>query len=143
VTSERPGIAGTSPTPRRVPGRRAARAGTSGDRWLLAWAIFTAILLLLPPALVPAFGSANESGLDKAGHVFLFLVLAALAVGPARARTRHPLLAATLGGLVFGAVLELLQGALGWRSAELADLMADGIGSALGVAAASLPWGRP
>ena len=88
---------------------RGARA-PNGDRWLLAWAVFTAILLLLPPALVPALGTGNESGLDKAGHVFLFLVLAALAVGPARARTRHPLLAAVLGSLVFGAVLELLQG---------------------------------
>jgi VanZ family protein len=121
---------------------RGARAGTNGDRWLLAWAIFVAILLLLPPALLPALGSANESGLDKAGHVFLFLVLAALAVAPARTRTRHPLLAAALGGLAFGGLLELLQGALGWRSAELADLLADGIGSAVGVAA-SLLWNRP
>lgn len=111
------------------------RSERRGDRWLLAWAVFTAILLLLPPELLPALGSANDSGLDKAGHVFLFLVLAALAVGPARARTRHPLLAAALGGLAFGAALELLQGALGWRSAELADLLADGIGSAVGVAA--------
>jgi VanZ family protein len=131
--SERP-VAGPSPIPRRVPGAR-------GDRWLLAWAIFTAILLLLPPVFVPELESANGLELDKAGHVFLFLVLGALAVGPARARTRHPLLAVVLGGLAFGAVLELLQGALGWRSAELADLLADGIGLAVGVAA-PLWWGR-
>jgi VanZ family protein len=123
-----------------VTSERGARAGPRsdrGDRWLVVWAVFTAILLLMPPV----FGSVAGSGRDKAGHFFLFLVLAALAVGPAQVRTRHPVLVAVLGGVVFGAVLELLQSALGWRSGELADLMADGLGSLAGAVLPKL-WGR-
>ena len=66
---------------------------------------------------------------------------AALAVAPARARLRYPVAAAALLSFAFGGLLELLQGALGWRSAEVADLLADGVGSTLG-ALASLLWNR-
>jgi VanZ family protein len=105
----------------------------SADRWLVLWAGLCAILLLAPPSLVPSLGAAGESNLDKLGHLLLFLVLAALAVAPARGRTRHPLTVVVLGGIAYGALLEVLQGALGWRSAELADLAADGVGSLVGV----------
>jgi VanZ family protein len=146
--TRRPGIAGPTPTPRRVPGRqpgiagrRGPRAGAHGDRWLLAWALLTAILLLVPASLVPDLVGASAPGLDKAVHVLLFLVLGALAVGSARGRLRHPVLAATAVGVAYGAVLELLQAVLGWRSAELADVFADAIGSTLGAVAAQW-WGR-
>ena len=133
MATEPPGIAGST---------RAKRSPhATGDRWLLAWAAITAILLLLPAPYVPDLGSAGDWGLDKAAHVLLFLVLAALAVAPARARLRYPVAAAALLSFAFGGLLELLQGALGWRSAEVADLLADGVGSTLG-ALASLLWNR-
>jgi VanZ family protein len=96
---------------------------------------------LLPSSYVPDFDRASGWDLDKAAHVFFFLVLAALAVAPARARMRHPVVAAAVASCLYGAVLELLQAALGWRSAELADLLADGLGSTFGAAAALL-WSR-
>jgi VanZ family protein len=134
VTERPPEIARPSHTSRRFP-------GSTGDRWLLAWTGLTAILLLLPSSYVPDVGQAGEWGLDKVAHVLFFLVLAALAVAPARARVRHPVVTAAVASFVYGAVLELLQAALGWRSAELADLIADGIGSTIGALAAQV-WSR-
>jgi VanZ family protein len=120
----------------------AVRPRTAADGWLLVWSAATAILLLLPSSLVPGLASTGVWGLDKAGHVLVFLVLAALAVAPARARVRRPIVAAAAVSFAYGAVLELVQGALGWRSAEIADLLANGVGSLLG-ASSSLLWGRP
>jgi VanZ family protein len=118
---------------------REPRGGTSADRWLLSWAGLIAVVLLLPPGLVPGLGAASESGLDKLGHAVLFLVLGLLALGPVRARFRRPLLVALVAGLLYGAALEVVQGAFGWREAELADVVADGVGTAAGVVAA---WWR-
>ena len=108
------------------------------DRWFLGWAIGVALVLLAPPALVPGLATATETGLDKAGHFLLFLVLALLAVPPARARTRHPAAAVVVVGVLYGAVLEGLQAATGVRSAELGDLVADGLGSVAGALAMAL-----
>jgi VanZ family protein len=105
---------------------------------LVSWAGLIAVLLLAPPEAVPFVGPSKPWGLDKVGHVALFFVLGALAIGPMRARSRRPVLAVFAGSLLYGGLLEVLQGALGWRSAELLDLVADGIGSAGGIAAALL-----
>ena len=115
---------------------REPRGASSGDRFVLSWAGLIAVLLLAPPELVPFVGRGSVSGLDKVGHVVLFFVLAALAVGPMRARSRRPLLAVVAGSTLYGGLLEVLQGALGWRSAEVLDLVADGVGAVAGVAVA-------
>jgi VanZ family protein len=106
-------------------------------RWLAVWAAAVAFFLLAPPSLLPGFGAASARGLDKVGHFLLFFALAWLALEPARARTPHPLLVAGGASVAYGALLEVLQGLSGWRSAELGDVVADGIGSFSGVIA---PW---
>ena len=115
--------------------------GSSGIRPLLTWAGLIALALLAPPEVLPFSGSSGVPGLDKAAHLALFFVLGALALGPARARSRRPVLAVVSGGILYGGLLEVCQGMLGWRSAELLDLLADGVGSVAGVAAAV--WWRP
>ena len=121
---------------------RESRGASSGVRLLVSWAGLMAVFLLAPPEVVPFAGPGDVPGLDKAGHVALFFVLGALAIGPMRARSRRPVIAVLAGSLLYGGLLEVLQGALGWRSAELLDLVADGVGSAAGVAAALL-WRQP
>lgn len=83
---------------------------------------------LLPPDDLP-------SGLglsDKALHLIGYAVLGALAVVSG---LRWPLAIAAVVG--FGLALEVVQGVLGYRSFEWADLIADGAGAALGAAAAT------
>jgi VanZ family protein len=103
------------------------------DRLLLGWATVVALSLLAPPTLVPELASAGVSGVDKAAHFLLFLVLALLAVAPARARTRHPLVVAAVASVLYGAALEGLQALTDARSPELGDLLANGLGSCAGV----------
>jgi hypothetical protein len=111
------------------------------DRLLLGWAAAVALFLLAPPALVPGLEAAGGSGLDKAGHFVLFLVLALLAVAPARSRTRHPRIVAGVASVLYGAALEALQAATGVRSAEVADLVANGLGTGAGILVPAL-WRR-
>jgi VanZ family protein len=84
------------------------------------------------PGILPGFGDDEAPDPDKAAHVVVFFVLAALAVAPARARLRRPVVAAALASVAYGAMLELVQTAIPWRSGELGDLLADGVGSTLG-----------
>jgi VanZ family protein len=113
----------------------------SSDRLLLGWATAVGLLLMAPPALMPGLEAAGASGLDKAGHFVLFLVLALLAVAPARARTRHPLIVAAVASVLYGVLLEGLQAATGIRTADVADVVANGLGSSVGVLLPAL-WRR-
>jgi hypothetical protein len=111
-------------------------------RLLAAWTALVAVLLLTPTEVIRSVAGFDDVGalgaLDKAGHFVLFLVLAALAVAPARRRTRHPLLLAGIAAFLYGAALEVLQGLSGVRAPELGDLVADGLGSLAGVLAPGL-----
>ena len=83
---------------------------------------------LLPPDDLPGgFGLS-----DKVLHLAGYAVLGALAVVSG---LRWPVAVTVVVG--FGLVLEFVQGALGYRSFEWADLLADAAGAGLGVAAAS------
>ena len=75
---------------------------------------------------------------DKVAHVGAYFVLMTWFAGIYAPR-RYPLVAVLL--LLLGAMLELLQAQLSHRVAEPADLVADGIGIALGCAAALLGLG--
>ena len=119
---------------------REPRGANRSFRFFLSWAGLIAVLLLAPPELVPFAGRGVLPGLDKAGHTALFFVLGLAGVAPVRAHWRRPALAVVVASVVYGGLLEVLQGVLGWRSAELLDLVADGVGSVAGVAAA-LRWG--
>jgi VanZ family protein len=118
------------------------KPGARGSlRWALLWAAVIALLLLAPPALMPGLDQAGASGLDKVGHAFLFLVLALLAVGPVRARHAHPILLVIAVCIVYGALIEVVQGLSGLRDAEVLDVVADAVGSCAGTLVPGL-WRR-
>lgn len=91
--------------------------------WLCAGVV--AILSLLPVAYLPP--QAFDIW-DKAQHAGGFAALALLG------HLAHPghLWRVCLGLLVYGASIELAQSATGWRHGDGLDLLADGMGIALG-----------
>jgi hypothetical protein len=105
-----------------------------------AWAALVAAALLFTG---PEMGSAGpwirwlESvGGDKVVHLVLFLVQSLLLTRLSEApRVRHLVLAGFVAA-AYGALTEAVQAFHPSRTAELADLVADGIGAALGVLAA-------
>ena len=93
------------------------------------------VVSLLP---APAFIGAVPQG-DKLGHALAFagLVLWYAQIYPQpRDRWR-----CALGALLLGALIELLQAFVPWRSSEWLDLVADGGGALLGVLLAATPLG--
>ena len=94
--------------------------------WLLL--ITIVVLSLLPASELPG-GIFNFW--DKAQHAMAYAVLAVLAV---RAYPGQPRLRTSTGLLLLGAVLELAQAASGLRYGEWSDLLANGLGIALGMA---------
>lgn len=89
-------------------------------RWAfsLCLAVGLAVALMPPQTLVP------PTGWDKANHAMAFAVLAMLGCAAYPGR-RAPVL---LGLLAYGGAIELLQGLTGYRSAEVLDVVADGVG---------------
>jgi VanZ family protein len=87
-------------------------------------------------ALTPTPLEGSESTLDKVGHLMAFTALAfAGYLGfPTSQGTRTALL---FGLLVYGGLIEVLQLFVPGRSAELGDLLADGIGIVFGIAMAA------
>ena len=72
---------------------------------------------------------------DKIVHFFQYLVLAWLLVQAARASRLHVQgLRRTMWGAAtgFGMLIELVQAMLPWRSAELLDMVMNGLGAAMG-----------
>lgn len=95
-------------------------------------ALLTLLLSLLPVAQLPqAFNFW-----DKAQHALGFAALM-WAACQGWARTQRGRLAAWL--LAFGALIELLQHASGWRQGDLLDWLADAMGVGVGWAA-SAAW---
>ncbi|MGE0351449.1 VanZ family protein [Hydrogenophaga sp.] len=97
--------------------------------WLSVLAL--AVASLVPGELLP---EQSFNVWDKAQHVagFAWLGLLGLFSHP-----RHPSRLA-LSLLAFGAFIELAQTATGWRFGEWLDLLADGVGILLGMAAWTL-----
>ncbi|MFT3821899.1 MAG: VanZ family protein [Rubrivivax sp.] len=122
----------------RGPGPRARRACQVLLVLLMAVVCALAFAPHPPPAL--------DTGWDKRNHLLAFASLALvaeLAFWPA-ARRRAKVL---LGLLAFGGFIELVQSQIPERSAEWVDLLADGLGIALGLALVAalvrLSRGRP
>jgi len=89
--------------------------------WLCLAAILVLALMSKPPRVL-------TTGWDKSNHVLAFTVLALMAFNAYR---RH--LALSLAGLLaYGGMIELLQALTPTRTGELADLLADAVGLALG-----------
>lgn len=81
----------------------------------------------------PWLRDLEQAGADKAVHFLLFAVLAAL-LGRRTATTGlgAPLSVAVLLATLYGAGTEALQAVVPGRSAEWADLLADGVGALAG-----------
>lgn len=91
--------------------------------WLCA--LLVLILALLPPK-VPM----PTTGWDKSNHVLAFGTLAVLGLRGWRERTWLVL----AGLLVYGVLIEYLQGLTPYRDADAIDVVADAVGMLLGLA---------
>jgi VanZ family protein len=102
-----------------------------------AWRMVLAALLAAASWLAFMPQPPGVPGGDKLHHLLGFAVLTFVgALGyPPRWRT---LLTVALALLLYGAFVEAVQSQLPWRSAEWADLLADGLGVLLGATAAVL-----
>jgi hypothetical protein len=100
-----------------------------GILWGLAWGAIAALLLLPLGAQAPA-------GSDLVAHFLVFAAMAFAAVGFSRRPGQLAVLA--LGTFAGGMALEFAQRLLPYRSFELSDLAADGLGAIAGYAAALL-----
>jgi len=100
-------------------------------RLIVVWYGFGALLLLLVAilSLIPA----PDTGVnDKLSHLLTYFLLGGW-FGVLAAN--RPVLAWTFAGLVaYGGAIELLQGTTDYRFAEWADLLADAVGTGLGLA---------
>jgi len=97
----------------------------------VAWTAAAAVLLLVPlPALLSDLAREAPGGLplDKLVHVALFAWLGRSWLRAAAPAGRAATLGVALAAIAYGALLELLQGLGGERSAELLDLAADILG---------------
>lgn len=95
-----------------------------------------AVAFVLGSMHVPEFPETNFEWSDKVGHLFAF---GFIQLTHARAfefiqepeKTNRQIWAAVISSTFVGGLLEVWQGFLPHRSAELLDLVADGVGAAL------------
>jgi len=108
-------------------------------RWQPAWRAVLLVLMCVAAwfAFIPATPTPQPSGLDKIEHLLAFASLglsAAFTANPGRRRTVQ----AAAGLLLYGGFIELVQTQLPTRTADWADVAADGVGVAAGLALAAL-----
>lgn len=100
--------------------------------WVAGGVAIAAVIAVL--SLLPATDLPRVQLWDKFEHGFAYFALAAWFGGVVRP-SRYLRLAAAL--LAFGIAIELAQGAMGFgRTADLADVLANGLGIALGLVVA-------
>lgn len=105
-----------------------------------SWAVVTALMLSPNPAALVGLRSASLSAYSTAAHLGSFILLSVLTLG-----SRLPMsVPATLALLVvYGIVVELFQGLVPRRCVSLEDLVANGLGIAIGAAVyAAAEWLR-
>lgn len=96
--------------------------------WRLAFTLCLLAVLVL--ALLPDPDPRLSTGWDKGNHLLAFAALAFLGCASLPGRW----LTVALALLGYGALIEVAQGLTGYRYAEWADLLADSLGIALGLA---------
>lgn len=102
-----------------------------------AWRLLLALLLAAASWLAFMPQPPGMPGGDKLHHLLGFAVLTAVGVLGFEPR-RRTLLAVAGALLLYGAFIEAVQSQLPWRTAEWADLLADGIGVLIGAIGATL-----
>jgi VanZ family protein len=104
----------------------------SNRHWL--WMFWTCVLAILVLSLLPLSPQLPTTGWDKTNHLLAFCVLTMLGNQAYRGRT----LMVLLGLLAYGGLIEILQSFTPDRMAEWADLLADSLGLAAGLALGAL-----
>lgn len=100
-------------------------------RWW--WRLLALLLVVIAwLAFTPAPPDTLDTGWDKVNHALAFAALAWVAELAAWPRRGHRWRIA-LGLLAWGVLIELVQGQLPTRSAEWGDVLADGVGIAIGL----------
>jgi VanZ family protein len=122
---------------------------TSSLRWRVAAAIWAAIIFVsgvVPTqSTVTAVSNGHDVEFTTAAHFAVYAVLGFLlgvAVSGWTLDTRGMVIALALAAALGGAI-ELIQGPLSYRDAQVADFLVDVAGAALGLAMFSAAaWGR-
>ena len=102
--------------------------------WWGAVGVYGALILAVSVVPVPVDLSVGQ--LDKVAHVCEYLLFAWLLVQAVRLgqlQEREYLLFAWLYATSYGALIEIIQGLLPWRSADWFDAVANAAGAAVGV----------
>ena len=99
-------------------------------RWRLAGV--AVLVIVLAATLAPKMPDVHDAGLhtDKWMHAITFTLLTVWFAGQYSRRSYWRIV---VGMLVFGALVEICQRIVGYRSAEVMDLVADAIGILAGV----------
>jgi VanZ family protein len=95
--------------------------------WRLAFLI--SLLSIAVLSLLPAPEALPSTGWDKSNHLLGYALLGALA---RQGWPRAPAWRQFAGLLIWGALIEVLQARTGYRYAEWGDVVANGLGAALG-----------
>ena len=103
--------------------------------WRLATGAYAALIFAV--SVIPVNPSLAPGQLDKVAHLCEYLVLAWLLAQVFRLQN-HPrkLWAAWGWATSYGAAIEGIQMFIPWRSGDISDLLANGLGAVLGIAAA-------
>lgn len=97
--------------------------------WLWRLAFVLCLLAVLVLALLPDPDPRLSTGWDKGNHLLAFATLAFLGC----AALEGGWLVVFIGLIVYGVLIEVLQGLTGYRFAEWADVLADGLGILVGL----------
>ncbi|GJG98869.1 VanZ family protein [Cupriavidus pauculus] len=100
---------------------------TSSNFRLLFAACALGVLVL---SLLPPDAPEVSTGWDKSNHLLAFGVLAVLGVRAWPGRAWH----VVVGLIAYGGMIEFLQSLTTYRDASWLDLLADGVGIAIGLA---------
>lgn len=107
--------------------------------WQPAWRAVLLLLMCVATwfAFIPAQASVHPDGIDKVEHLLAFAALgvaASFASDPGLQRLAR----AGAGLMLYGGFIELVQTQLPTRQGDWADVLADGLGVAAGLALAAL-----
>ena len=120
-------------------GQPASRAAAPRLRLAVLWYALGAALLLAVAIL--SLMPLPDAGVgDKISHVVTYIALAGYF--SVLARQARALYRVAVGIMVYGALIEIAQGLTGYRNAEWGDLLANGVGTAVGVTLHFTPLGR-